>query len=65
MLPENILIVGNKNKMNGKYQVVSGRIVTFTHDIPFIEDSISILNGLSRKMIELSRCVMFYVLINV
>ena len=27
--------------MNGKYQVGSGRVVTFTHDIPFIDISIS------------------------
>ena len=27
--------------MNGKYQVGSGRVVTFTHDTPFIEDSLS------------------------
>ena len=27
--------------MNGKYQVGSGRIVTVTHDTPFIEDIIS------------------------
>ena len=26
--------------MNGKYQVGSGRIVTFTHDTPFIDNSI-------------------------
>ena len=27
--------------MNGRYQVGSGRVVTFTHDIPFINTSIS------------------------
>ena len=27
--------------MNGKYQVGSGRVVTFTHDTPFIDDSLS------------------------
>ena len=31
-------IVYDKTKMNGKYQVGSGRIVTVTHDTPFIED---------------------------
>ena len=34
-------IVYDKKKMNGKYQVGSGRIVTVTHDTPFIEDIIS------------------------
>ena len=29
-------IVYNKKKMNGTYQVGSGRSVTFTHDTPFI-----------------------------
>ena len=33
-------IVYDKTKMNGKYQVGSGRIVTVTHDTPFIEDII-------------------------
>ena len=31
-------VVYDKTKMNGKYQVGSGRIVTVTHDTPFIED---------------------------
>lgn len=39
-LPDDILtkniIVYDKKKMNGKYQVGSGRIVTITHDNPFI-----------------------------
>ena len=30
-------IVYDKKQMNGKYQVGSGRIVTVTHDTPFIE----------------------------
>ena len=30
-------IVYDKAKMNGKYQVGSGRIVTVTHDNPFID----------------------------
>lgn len=34
-------VVYDKKKMNGKYQVGSGRIVTFTHDTPFINNSIS------------------------
>ena len=34
-------VVYDKTKMNGKYQVGSGRIVTVTHDTPFIEDIIS------------------------
>ena len=33
-------IIYDKKKMNGKYQVGSGRIVTFTHDTPFINNSI-------------------------
>ena len=33
---KNNTIVYDKQKMNGKYQVGSGRIVTFTHDTPFI-----------------------------
>ena len=33
-------IVYDKSKMNGKYQVGSGRIVTVTHDTPFINNSI-------------------------
>ncbi len=33
-------VVYDKKKMNGKYQVGSGRIVTFTHDTPFINDTI-------------------------
>ena len=39
-LPDDILtknkIVYDKKKMNGKYQVGSGRVVTITHDNPFI-----------------------------
>lgn len=31
-------VVYDKKEMNGKYQVGSGRIVTVTHDTPFIED---------------------------
>lgn len=34
-------VVYDKKKMNGRYQVGSGRIVTFTHDTPFIEDIVS------------------------
>ena len=34
-------VVYDKTKMNGRYQVGSGRIVTVTHDTPFIEDIIS------------------------
>ncbi len=34
-------IVYNKKEMNGRYQVGSGRVVTFTHDTPFISISIS------------------------
>ena len=37
---QNNEVVYDKNKMNGKYQVGSGRIVTVTHDTPFIEDII-------------------------
>ena len=33
-------VVYDKTKMNGKYQVGSGRIVAVTHDTPFIEDII-------------------------
>ena len=33
-------VVYDKMKMNGRYQVGSGRIVTFTHDTPFIDNSI-------------------------
>ena len=33
-------VVYDKKKMNEKYQVGSGRIVTVTHDTPFIEDII-------------------------
>ncbi len=33
-------VVYDKKKMNGKYQVGSGRVVTFTHDTPFISDII-------------------------
>ena len=33
-------IVYDKAKMNGKYQVGSGHIVTVTHDNPFIDNSI-------------------------
>ena len=33
-------VVYDEKKMNGKYQVGSGRIVTFTHDTPFINGSI-------------------------
>lgn len=31
-------VIYNKKEMNGKYQVGSGRVVTVTHDTPFIED---------------------------
>ena len=34
-------IVYNKKEMNGRYQVGSGRVVTFTHNTPFINTSIS------------------------
>ena len=37
---ENNTVVYDKAKMNGRYQVGSGRIVTVTHDTPFIEDII-------------------------
>ena len=33
-------VVYDKKEMNGKYQVGSGRIVTVTHDNPFIKDTI-------------------------
>ena len=33
-------VVNDKKKMNGRYQVGSGRIVAVTHDTPFIEDII-------------------------
>lgn len=33
-------IVYDKQKMNGKYQVGSGRIVAVAHDTPFIDDSV-------------------------
>ena len=33
-------VIYDKTKMNGKYQVGSGRVVTVTHDTPFIEDII-------------------------
>lgn len=35
------VIVYDKQKMNGKYQVGSGRVVTVTHDTPFIKDTVS------------------------
>ncbi|MBQ8000123.1 MAG: hypothetical protein IJ298_02760 [Ruminococcus sp.] len=38
---ENNEVVYDKKKMNGKYQVGSGRIVAITHDIPFINNTIS------------------------
>jgi len=34
-------IIYDKKKMNGRCQVGSGRVVTFTHDTPFINNSIS------------------------
>ncbi len=34
-----MIIKSYKTKMNGRYQVGSGRIVTITHDSPFIEDN--------------------------
>ena len=34
-------VVYDKNKMNGKYQVGSGRIVAVTHDTPFVDISVS------------------------
>ena len=34
-------MVYDKKTMNGIYQVGSGRIVTVTHDAPFVDDSIS------------------------
>lgn len=34
-------VVYSKKEMNGRYQVGSGRIVTVTHDTPFIEDIIT------------------------
>lgn len=38
---QNNEVVYSKKEMNGKYQVGSGRIVTITHDTPFIEDIIA------------------------
>ena len=35
---KNNTVVYDKKKTNGKYQVGSGRIVTVTHDTPFVED---------------------------
>ena len=34
-------VVYSKKEMNGRYQVGSGRIVTVTHDTPFIEDIVT------------------------
>ncbi len=42
-------IIYDKKKMNGKYQVGSGRVVTFTHDTPFIDNSISHNSGFVKE----------------
>ena len=34
-------VVYDKSKMNGRYQVGSGRIVAVTHDTPFIDDTVA------------------------
>lgn len=34
-----VKVSAKQKKMNGKYQVGSGRVVTFTHDTPFIENN--------------------------
>lgn len=38
---KNNTVVYDKKKTNGKYQVGSGRIVTVTHDTPFVEDIVA------------------------
>ena len=42
-------VVYDKKEMNGKYQVGSGRIVTVTHDTPFIEDIVPQENAKSQE----------------
>ena len=44
-------IVYDRAKMNGKYQVGSGRIVTVTHDTPFISDIVSHSNEESKEIL--------------
>lgn len=42
-------IVYDKKKMNGTYQVGSGRSVTFTHDTPFITNILSQTNSMVKQ----------------
>ena len=56
-LPDDILtknkIVYDKKKMNGKYQVGSGRIVTITHDNPFILKMIPHLKVIVKRKMKM------------
>ena len=56
-IPTKNKIVYDKKKMNGKYQVGSGRVVTLTHDSPFIykDDTTSESNSQEEPKIILRR----------
>ena len=54
-------VVYDRKKMNGKYQVGSGRIVTFTHDTPFIKDTVAQSdNGVKMSARESSQAEQIY-----
>lgn len=42
---KNCEIIYDKQKMNGRYQVGSGRVVAVTHDTPFIDDTVARKDG--------------------
>ncbi len=47
-------VVYDKKIMNGKYQVGSGRIVTFTHETPFINNTIPQPNKIVNTQMSLT-----------
>lgn len=54
-------VVYDRKKMNGKYQVGSGRIVTVTHDTPFIKDTVAHPdNGVKMSARESSQAEQMY-----
>ena len=51
---KNNTVVYDKKKTNGKYQVGSGRIVTVTHDTPFVENIVTQLTEKVNKKFSIS-----------
>lgn len=46
---DDCIVIYDKNKTNGEYQVGSGRVMTVTHDSPFANDIVSQSNAESQE----------------